>query len=818
MMFPTKQIIMLVILIFIFSGAIVLPTLISGKTFYGIDGNVGVIKNLSEAMWKLQNEFWNNNYLLGLPIGVSFNISIFLGKIIGYDKVPLFDVFLYIVISFVGMYIFLRSSGLTIWGALFGGASISLTTMGILSVLGGHILGSLGFLIFALGLIKYLYSREFSFLKLSILVFIIGVSLGIAFADVQRTIYFGLILAAYVIFLTVTKFGKLSNIFSDGKKFLKFLVVPILIFTVFFVFSLSSISGLIGFTKFEQVGVSDPESKWRFLVQFSYPPEEILNFFVPGIFGYFSNDPNLPYWGRSAQDFDYEKTKKGMKNFRLGIDAYLNVFVLPFLLLSFIYFGKWDRFKKLHFMFWGIVGLIAFLFSIARYFPTFFWLLIQIPFFDKLRVPAKWMDIFSISLVIMSSFSFDSFLRSLGARSLENRRFLIFLSIYSLVLLFAYFVLSGIKPEIAMYFSYNQQYDYSISMKIAENISNSVGNAFVFVSIGTILLWVLEAISNGGFKPAEGNNAKSLVFDGVFLVFILVVFLNMFLVVKPLFRNVDAKKLYSDNNIVNFMKDRLNNEQSRVVMYSGLANHYYTFLFPYHDLETIQTIAQSRLPEEYTRLLPIISSFNFDLMAKFSTRYFLTELSPDNPVFLQIPILSYYTNLSSIIYLSEDQQSFNHTLFVYFISNSLPRFFITPNYIKYNGQIEMVLGLPIEVLKNSVLITNDIPNFSPSQTLNYSILVERYYKDYAKLRVSMSDKGFLVFNNYYHPKWKCFVDGKEKEILKANYLVQAIYIDQAGEHIVEFRFDSFSVFSLIQIVMLIVFFVSIGVIGFVRDI
>lgn len=806
----SKEFLIVFVLLLIMVGVVVLPTLMSGKTFYGIDGNVGVIKNISQGLWKFANEYWNANYLLGLPSGVVFNLSVFLGRIIGYDKVPMFDVALYIVVSFIGMYVFLRSSGLTFWASVFGGVSVSLTTMGILSVLGGHINGSLGFLILALGITKYIYSKDLNLFSLGILIFLVGVSLGLAFADFQRTIYFGIVLGVYIIFLSLTKFNKLSDIFkSDRKTIFRLIVIPILIFLIFVLFSFNSIVGMFGYTQMEQVGVKkdDPESKWRFLVQFSYPPEEILNFFIPGVFGYFSNDPELPYWGRSAQDFDYEKTKQGMRNFRLGMDAYVGVFVLPFIILSLLFFRSWDKDRKKHFIFWTVIAIIAFLFSIARYFPTLFWLLIQIPFFDKMRVPAKWLDIFIISLVIMASISFDSFIRNLGKNSKENRTFLNLLLLYSGVLFISYLLLLGLKVELTMYFNYYQGFDYNLSQKISVNIANSVGNAFLFVFVGSVLLYILETV-------ASKFSDKRLVLDGIFVVFVIVVFVNMFLVVKPLFREVSADNLYSSNQILEFIKNKVRSEQSRVIMYSPLANHYFTFLFPYHDLETIQTIAQSRLPEEYNKILPFINSFSFDIMSKFGVKYFITEIPPTHPALMQIPSIVYYTNLSSHIYLSEQQPNYFHSVYVYEITNSLPRFFVVPNYIKYNGQIELVLMLPIMSLMSSVLITNDMTNFSPSQNLQYNIVVEEYRPDYAKLKLSITDKGFLVFNTFYNPKWECFVNGEKKEIMKANYLVQSVYIDKGGEYDVEFRFNSFSIWALVQLLLLIGFFVAIGYLVF----
>ena len=75
--------------------------------------------------------------------------------------------------------------------------------------------------------------------------------------------------------------------------------------------------------------------------------------------------------------------------------------------------------------------------------------------------------------------------------------------------------------------------------------------------------------------------------------------------------------------------------------------------------------------------------------------------------------------------------------------------------------------------------------------------VELVYYSPNRLRydVSAPAKGLAVFSEIYYPAgWKAYVDGEEKPILRADYVLRALLIDE-GEHEVEFVFapDSFVV-------------------------
>ncbi len=74
----------------------------------------------------------------------------------------------------------------------------------------------------------------------------------------------------------------------------------------------------------------------------------------------------------------------------------------------------------------------------------------------------------------------------------------------------------------------------------------------------------------------------------------------------------------------------------------------------------------------------------------------------------------------------------------------------------------------------------------------------------------MPERGMLVLSEIYYPGWKAFLDGKEKEIYKANYLFRAVYAPE-GDHHLELvfepsRFTHGMVFTISFLVLLMILF------------
>lgn len=70
-----------------------------------------------------------------------------------------------------------------------------------------------------------------------------------------------------------------------------------------------------------------------------------------------------------------------------------------------------------------------------------------------------------------------------------------------------------------------------------------------------------------------------------------------------------------------------------------------------------------------------------------------------------------------------------------------------------------------------------------------TISITEYKPNYLKYQSNNQKDGFAVFSEVYYPKgWKIYIDGKEANHMRVNYILRGMLIP-AGNHTIEFKFD-----------------------------
>lgn len=110
--------------------------------------------------------------------------------------------------------------------------------------------------------------------------------------------------------------------------------------------------------------------------------------------------------------------------------------------------------------------------------------------------------------------------------------------------------------------------------------------------------------------------------------------------------------------------------------------------------------------------------------------------------------------------------------------------------VEFDPLKEVILEQPLPIpAKNGFQARARIINYSNSQVT---------------IRASLDGAGILVLADSFYPGWRAYVDGKEREILRANFFFRGVPL-LAGEHLVEFRYRPLS-FKIGLVVSLITLF------------
>jgi len=79
----------------------------------------------------------------------------------------------------------------------------------------------------------------------------------------------------------------------------------------------------------------------------------------------------------------------------------------------------------------------------------------------------------------------------------------------------------------------------------------------------------------------------------------------------------------------------------------------------------------------------------------------------------------------------------------------------------------------------------------PADARMENVLVAAYEPDHITLSVRAAAPALLITSEIYYPAWTATIDGKRSEVYAANHALRAVAVP-AGEHVVEFRYESWT--------------------------
>lgn len=549
-----------------------------------------------------------------------------------------------------------------------------------------------------------------------------------------------------------------------------------------------------------EMGATD-EQKWVFASNWSMPPEEMIEFLAPCVFGEQTGDPERPYWGRLGQSYQWMETHSGFRNFRQHT-VYLGA--IPLLLAAYGVFmllrrtGRPDnecpaaREIRWEVAFWLTIGLLALTLALGRHLPVFR-LFHALPLFSSIRAPVKFMHVVDVSLAVLFASGLQQFLSAKsavlpsrasnaglplhttcqqGGYSRINLAFLIVSVILALCAWVAYLTLPGFEPALMSYWE-------KLGMSREANLL--LPNMRVAIAHAAVLLTVCAALFAWKFRLGSNHRSRHIV-TAAMIVTILAdigVVCSPFLKVRSLDayygHNVLAQSVVSDPNRSR-LSYRVSPLQSGDPLWLNLAAH---------GVEILEPVPNFSFDSDLSAYFSALARDPLRLWQVTSTGFILGPTKTLSPLLGdgRISVAS-YASFGSRGFEPVDRAA-EFVLLRY--KAALPR-----AGIYYDWETVSEDALPRRLADPSwdpartVLVSGNGPSHSTGRP-SVPVTISRYRSNRIEIALTAAAEGLLLLNDRYDPEWNVTLDGRKTELLRCNSMMRGVRIPP-GEHGVVFSY------------------------------
>lgn len=405
------------------------------------------------------------------------------------------------------------------------------------------------------------------------------------------------------------------------------------------------------------------------------------------------------------------------------------------------------------FLFFVVFGLLFALGSNAFVYNIFH----NLPLFGNFRNPSKILFFVVLSMTVMAGFGFDTLWKHIKDRKVSLK----FLIAGIMPLLLAFLVASGIALEAL-----------GTPEQLRDEISGFGVMAIVFV-LSTMIL--AHFINRGQLKPLIGGS-----------LFVLLVFIDLYAAgggfnQNP--RNPEDQYVIPSQQMKDEFTPNTPSEIFRVN--SRMYNPPYMTMNRNQGMIDNIMLIEGYNPLQLKWIRPPVKS-DSDVHRLYNVKYEL-QLNPQSGQ----PAFAIRDNRLGNAWMSFDVKVLSESD----IENAM-------------SSKEYDIAKTV-FLEKQPSIDIEYPNDS-----SYSPLLKctKYENNVITYLVETDYNGVLCFSEMWYPAWKVYIDGKESELLKANYSFRAVAVSK-GKHTIEMRYESSS-YSKGKMITLTTLLLSLAFIGF----
>ncbi len=753
--------------------------LVPGQFLFTSDDNIGSL--LLRQQWLPQAWWggWSDQELLGQPSLMFFNLTNLLLFVFpaGFfnNWINAFD----LAVGSFFLYLYLRGRGLAWPACVLGVLTAYWVGSNLTLVYAGHI-GKFGILLWVP---CFLWLTDSAIRKSSVSrAMLAGGALGAMFLEqADVAFFFALALGPYALFAWWRTHGLT---WTTGAR-----ILGPLFLTAF----LLAVHPLLGGYRSAVEGVAavqqDEQAKWEFITQWSWPPEESIDFIAPGYTGWRSGEPTGPYTGRMGRSPGWEETGQGFRNFKLE-NQYLGAIPLLFAVAAVYAAMRRRHADRKEIAFWGVVTVVALLLAFGKYFPLYT-LFYQLPFVSSIRNPNKFLQLFQFALAICTAYGVEACWAhtTAGTRRINSpvdwRPVWYGALALAGILLFASFSAMARSDRIAA----------ALQAEWGHYASTIAANRVPALLHGGVMT-VVAAV--GLFLLTRTRTTRRMAWITV-IALIAVMVLDVIWLARHYVKTIATGSM-ATHPVVEAIQAAPDGSRVALVTQEGFYNQWLSVLFPYHGIKTVNVSQMPRMPVDYERYLNAVGRHPLRHWALGGVGWVLApaevwgQIAADpglrGQFDLQLAYAVVHGNGGVRISPTPEPRPGSHVLLHYTAPS--PRYALVAGWeILDDATALRRLAAPDFVPFDRIMIAagQDTAAWpSPNRRgLNGEVQRVDYRPGYVHLNVTAEYPSILRVADKHDPDWQVEVNGHPAPLLRVDYLVQGVYLD-AGQHEVILRY------------------------------
>lgn len=560
-----------------------------------------------------------------------------------------------------------------------------------------------------------------------------------------------------------------------------------------------------------QAGVQTPEDKYQWATQWSYTPEDALNYVIPGFFGWRNGSYSGPYWGRIGRSWQEPNTPQG-RNLCLAIFTIGTVGFLLALAGAALVFPRWKKSasskpaflteEQVDYARFALVAVVlGWLLALGKYGPLYQWFY-HLPFMDTWRNPLKFLAPVSLVLILLAACGAQalSWLIQAGAETAAAKKRVVTLLRRILLALIVTWVFS-FPARLPMTVYLDRLFFGSTEV---DAILSTLRTSLLMAALVVGLMW-------WGWRrltlPVEQRRQEFInpliqkAWDAMMLpenlgrtwlaLLAALVLMQMLWVQSHFSELVNFQAFYGQSALTKKLQPK--DEVARVAIEPTdfMLHQALSTLFPYQGIQAIDIPAASRIPDDYADLFRTLANNRLRLQQLGGVKFWICSASSVSAI-QEAP--GFTDAIKSISYYTIDPRfvTGTPTHAIVELKNYLPKVSLVPAVEQFTESEDLLKRLGDEKWNPfaTVLIQQEDVPAALAQTGTKGDAATAKLKPEAKLlhydsrrievNVHSPVPSTLVISDRFDPGWRATLNGKPAPLFRADYILRGLSVP-AGE-------------------------------------